>query len=280
MTMHTDIMAQLELEGAFAPVTTESIRLLSGPTIPGRKAIIDAKGSILGVVSSNYRVVQTQEVLDNFTKSVVNSGLDLEGLQVSHSVKGARSATSFIFPKHVVETKVGDSTQLRIVARNSHDGSWLLRADVGGFRIACANGQVHGDFLNAFKSRHTSGLDFANIDGGLHTSLDMFASIGQTWLKYRGVKISKEQAMKAILQYFHRELKEGEVLEELMTRKSQRSDLYETFNKYSDEMGSNVLALYNAMTDHATHRTKSIDGEFARGKIASDIAHAVYAELA
>ena len=280
MSFMTNIMQQLNVQGAFEPVTTERIQLPNGKPIVGKKAVVDSNGAVLAVVSNKYRLVSNQEVFENFGKSLETSGLDLEGVKVQYSFKGPRSATSFIMPKHAVEIGKGDTTQLRLVVRNSHDGSWLLRGDVGGFRVACANGQVHGEFMSAFKSRHTNGLDFGTLNGGLTSALEMFAQMGERWLSYRNINLTEEQAMHAILKFFHQKAPEGVEVASMFDRKSGRSKLLESFNKYSGELGPNLLSLYNSFTDFASHSTPNVDGQVIKGKMSSDIIEAVYTELA
>ena len=276
MSAFKTIMDQISDVETMSSVREEPMQLVSDQRlVPIKKAIVrECDDRIVSVVGAKYQPVQPTAMIERFGDSLDQSGLDLTGMTIdaNSGEKGARSIFHLRLPAHTIEMKKGDPTHLQLVARNSFDGSWPFRVDVGGFRMACANGQVVGDFISAFSARHTQGLSYDGMVDGLGRAAEMFNIAGHTWLSYKKLKISKDEGQDLMLDYLGKAFADDEEKIAYLARKSARRDsLMDKFADYGKELGWNVLAAYNAMTDDATHGTTDPLVQFTRGKRLSEV---------
>lgn len=253
-----DIMSSFEAQGTFREVMAVPLSMPNGDVVPNKKALVHTDdASYISTVGKNYRVIQNEEVFSKLASSMAESTLDLDGFTVSRtsSTTNARSLVSIVLPAHQIETRKGDMTNLQLLTRNSYDGTWKFQVDVGGFRIACANGQIYGDFVNAYANRHTNGFTFDGMLEHLLNSADTFATMGHRWMEMKGMKVTKDQAIDMLMDYMGKTLKDREARDKLLESKRATAvhDMMDLRVKYTKEMGSNMFAMYNVMTDHASH---------------------------
>jgi hypothetical protein len=274
MTAFKTIMDNLKHDPIImSTIREEPLFLKDGREVSNRKQLVrNVDDKMLSVVGKNYKLVQTETVVDRFATSIENSDLNIEGMTASSSNWEIRSIIILRFPKHSIETRKDDPTELQLAARNSWDGSWPFKVDVGGFRIACANGQFDGDFISAFSSRHTRNLTFDGMVDGLDRSLEMFQSAGEKWLSYRKIKLKKDDAQLVLMEYLGKSFEDDEEKIAYLDRKSARRDeIFEKMDNYGKDMGWNLLAAYNAMTDDASHNSSDPLAQFTRGKRLSEV---------
>jgi len=278
------ITDQLNGSEILDPVHSEPLFLEGGLQVPGKKAIINSNsGKIVSVVGERYKIVQTAEVIERFANSIDESNLNTNGLVVTSSTSpnAVRTIAKFQFPEHSIDLRKDDKTDLQICLRNSHDGTWPIRADVGGFRMACANGQVIGDFIAAYKAFHTKSMSYAGLGEGLDNSINMFEQAGERWIEYRKKKINKEQGENVVLDYLGKVYETTEERAAILDRKSERRDgMLDSLGDYGKDMGWNLLAAYNTLTDDASHNKEDALVQFDRGRRASMVIESHYEQLA
>jgi len=254
----TALMNNFQKTGLLREVKEVDLTMPNGNLVPNKKAIIYADDdSYISTVGNRYTVIQNEQVMEKLSQALVESGLNLKGFKISHSssATNARNLVKITLPEHHIETSKGDSTLLQILARNSYDGSWKQMLDIGGWRMACANGQVWGDGMNAASNRHTQGYDVALMAEYLSHAIDVFKEMGAQWLSMKKKKLTKIQAEDLILEYLGKKVADKEDRDRILT--SERSTLVqsmlESWGNYKSELGSNVFALYNTFTYHASH---------------------------
>lgn len=260
--MKTEIMTQIENHGLLRPVYEVPLLLPNGQEVPNKKAILfEDNDSYISTVGSSYEVISNESAFSSIADSLIQSGLNLEGMTttVSSSKTKSRNLVHFHLPAHRLEVLEGDEVDLQIVARNSYDGSWKMSTDVGGFRIACANGQVRGDYRQSYSNRHTSSYDGNVMVDRMIESVNAFAELGKQWLEMTGNKITRDQAIDSILVYLGKKLKDGQTRHELIEapRQTLLRSTIDKMDSYIDELGLNEYAVYNTMTDDATHHQSS-----------------------
>ena len=206
------------------------------------KAIVNGDGNPIAVVGKNYNLVQNADIMPQFHEVILASNLDRTGMtkKIQQSHKGAKTIVTYTFPAHEIEIAPGDSVQLRIMVLNSYDGSWKFMSMVGAVRMACMNGQVIADAFSEYSAKHTRSLDVDMAVAKLETALEVYTKNAELWKKFPKSKISNAQAT-AIFQRIAGKSDRLEIL------------LEETFIKYVDEMGKNVWALFNTLTDWSSH---------------------------
>jgi hypothetical protein len=261
---YANIMTQFEDTGLLRPVTESAIFLPDGTEIPNKKALVfEDDGSYISTVGKKYKIIQNEEVFSHVAEALVDSNLDLEGLSVatSGSSNSGRHLAKLTLPSHLFETSKGDKTAMQILVRNSHDSTWKFSVDVGGFRMACANGQVWGDYLSAYSNLHTQNYAIERLTGHLDGMIDQFDTMGSQWIKMQGIKIDDNQAKAIILDYLNKKWATIEKKESYFesAKTTAPIELWMLWNNYKKEMGSTLWAMYNVLTDYGSHIGESIN---------------------
>ena len=206
------------------------------------KAVVDEKGNIISVVGKGYNVIQNADIIPDYERAIYRSGLDTRGMErdIQQSHGGARTVVTYTFPAHRIEVKKDDPMDLKISVLNSYDGSWKFMSLVGALRLACLNGQVIGDFFSSFYGKHTMNLDTDAAVDRLETSLDVYLQNAEYWKQYPKISVTDLQAQNVFLNLAGTSKILNGVLEDIHV-------------KYVDEMGSNLWALFNTLTDWSSH---------------------------
>ena len=211
-------------------------------TITTHKAIVDDGGNIISIVGQGYNVVQNGDIIPDYERAIYRSQLDTTDMKrdIQQSHGGARTVCTYTFPAHRIEVREGDAMDLKISVLNSYDGSWKFMSLVGALRLACLNGQVIGDYFSSFYGKHTRSLDTDVAVKKLEHSLDVYMENAELWKQYPTTAVSELQAYNVFLNLAG----ESKVLLEL---------LQTTHALYVEEVGSNLWALFNTLTDWASH---------------------------
>ena len=206
------------------------------------KAVVDEKGNIISVVGKGYNVIQNADIIPDYERAIYRSGLNTTAMErdIQQSHGGARTVVTYTFPAHRIEVKKDDPMDLKISVLNSYDGSWKFMSLVGALRLACLNGQVIGDFFSSFYGKHTMNLDTDVAVDRLETSLDVYLQNAEYWKQYPKISVTDLQAQNVFLNLAGTSKVLNGVLEEIHL-------------KYVDEMGSNLWALFNTLTDWSSH---------------------------
>ena len=206
------------------------------------KAVVDEKGNIISVVGKGYNVIQNADIIPDYERAIYRSGLNTRGMErdIQQSHGGARTVVTYTFPAHRIEVKKDDPMDLKISVLNSYDGSWKFMSLVGALRLACLNGQVIGDFFSSFYGKHTMNLDTDAAVDRLETSLDVYLQNAEYWKQYPKISVTDLQAQNVFLNLAGTSKVLNGVLEDIHV-------------KYVDEMGGNLWALFNTLTDWSSH---------------------------
>ena len=236
----------------------------------------------LSIVGSKYNPVTHQEAFKTAEDVILRSDLNLEGIDrhtaVSHN--GARAYSTWTLPEHRVTLRKDDDVALQISARNSYDGSWSFVVEVGGLRFICLNMQVFANNFAIHKSKHTKGLNLDRIASRLSDSVMFYDKETELWRDMVDTKVTDRQAMEILArlsgskpaesyskQYsdygsFTNILYEPDVI-----RNKTLLRLYDFWQNNSQKLDKTAWALYNSMTEWATHG--DITKKSAIGNIAS-----------
>ena len=126
-------MAELDWRVEQTPVFTDS-----GIEIPGYKANRrSTDGSILGIVSDRYKIVQNVEAFE-FTDEIVG---ETEDGVVTYETAGSLCGGKRIWLLAKMPTKkvLDDDIEPYMVFTNSHDGSGAIRIAMSPIRVVCQN---------------------------------------------------------------------------------------------------------------------------------------------
>lgn len=210
---------------------------------PKHKAIVESDtGRIISVVGKGYNLVQNSDIIPQYERAIIKSNINTEGMSrtVNYSHDGARTVVSYRFPAHRVAIKEGDEMDLQINVLNSYDGSWKFMSLVGAYRLLCTNGQIIGDSFSSYYGKHTKSLDIDYAINKLEDSLEVYLHNAELWKRYPTSKITIHQANNVLLRLSNGNDKMMELLNS-------------TYQKYVFEMGHNLWALFNTLTDWSSH---------------------------
>lgn len=105
-----------------------------GIAIPGYKANTrDSDGSVLGIVSNRYAIVQNREAFD-FTDSLIGETMRYE---TAGSLRNGKQV--WLLGKMPERYICGDKTEPYICFSNTHDGSGAVRVCMTPVRVVCNN---------------------------------------------------------------------------------------------------------------------------------------------
>ena len=137
------------------PITTVPIKA-NGQEIPKKAAVLRTDtNEPLGIVSNQYGLLTHTDVIDSLRH--VLSGQKYEE-QIQLTKNGAHLFASYKLTDIQIEPKLNDFVSMRLIGRNSYDGTKSFTMMLGAFRLVCSNGMVIGKELFSFRQRHISSV--------------------------------------------------------------------------------------------------------------------------
>jgi len=220
---------------------------------------------VLNVVGSRYKMAQYTDAWKAAEGILINSGLDLTGLErrMAESHAGARAYAVYTLPSYTVDLGAGDESALQVSAYSSFDGTWCFSLEVGAVRMICLNTQVAIDGFSLYKSKHTPSLDIGHAVRKIGTVLDTYEREAERWGRWREVAVNDRSAFLTFARAANcrfvsarsASLSISELLEEPEVYRN-RALMYMWQQYTTDErkhLGQNEWAVYNTLTHWATH---------------------------
>ena len=220
---------------------------------------------VLSVVGQRYRVAQYTDAWKAAERILINSGLDLTGLErhMAESHDGARAYAVYTLPSYTVDLGAGDESALQVSAYSSFDGTWCFSLEVGAVRMICLNTQVAIDGFSLYKSKHTPSLDIGHAVRKIGTVLDTYNREAERWGRWREEAVNDRSAFLTFAQAANckfvsarsASLAISELLEEPEVYRN-RALMYLWQQYTTDErkhLGQNEWAVFNTLTHWATH---------------------------
>lgn len=258
MSVYENLMGQIADKGLLFNVGSQKLRTEDGTAIIGKRALINQKsGKVMSIVSDNYKVVTNEEIFSAFCKNVEQAKINVEGatINVRQTSTGSRSMVDFVFPSHSIAVRGDDSeTALQFCALNSFDGSTRYLTKAGGLRMKCLNGQIVGDIIGSYSSLHTKSLD-VNVGAEIVCKMVQdFQTSKEYWARMMQTKITDGTAKSAIVKFLN--IKAADVDCDPTRENKRYARVLSLWQQYSNELGGNVYALYNAFTHFISHQEK------------------------
>ena len=249
----SQVLEPIEKKGGLFVPGEVDLTLPNGDIVPDKKAIIDIEtNEYVSTVGNGYMLIPNREVFTQFANALEASSLDTTGMKVQPTLTKCRSYVTFTFPKHNVEVREGDLTELQIITQNSYDGSLRFSLEIGGFRLLCSNGMGIGSYTNVYSNKHSSGYDVEKMITYLETAVKVFEIAGEEWKAMTKTPVDNEQALEVLR--IMTERKGDEDYEEVTNGKnSVLKDALIEWERYKTELGANKFALYNTVTHLSTH---------------------------
>lgn len=206
---------------------------------------------MLGVHGSKYKAIKHDDVVNSVLDAVSNSGISKDyGQKIEVFDNGAKLRGTLNFPDLVIEPSVGDYTQFQIVFFNSYDGSWAFAQQAQGLRLFCLNGCTTPDTVAKTTSKHTANVDVKASAAKIQIGLDAFFNskeLYQAWMQEEMTSLAVENFFKGSLAYVNSKTSETK------WNDKQLQNLMGLWQSNVSYLGQNKWALYNTMTEWATH---------------------------
>lgn len=202
-------------------------------------------GIIIGVTSDRYGIVQNSD----FT-SAVETGMREVGLEFSNRTSvvtrwGARSHIEYDFQTRTAQPAKGDTVALRIIARNSFDGTSKSSISVGAVRLVCTNGMTSFRQDLSMSVRHTTNVSPQFVKNVLEQAMSEWSELNAVWNTMSRVEVSPKDGFTIIDNL----MKRGVYAERFA---KSVAEVWQA-PRYELDRGRNLWNLYNAHTQVLTH---------------------------
>lgn len=248
-----DSRAALALAGLDWDVVQEPVYTEDQHIIPGYRANRrDTDGTILGIVSDRYKVVQNRDSFA-FTDALLGHGVRYE---TAGSLMGGRRVWILArLPREYIIS--GEHISPYLVFSNSHDGSGAVKVAVTPVRVVCNNtlNLALNTAERSFSMMHTCNIQekMEEAKNTLFMAETYMEQLGMEFDRLRTIKITDDQVSDFVEQLLPldknptaRQKKNTDHLrDDLMARYYYAPDL--------DNVGKNAYRFLNAVSDFATH---------------------------
>lgn len=234
-----------------------------GKTIPGYFGNFrEDTGECLGTTSEQYGIIQNADLLDAAKAALAARGLKGYKERVVVAGSGERMFASYTFKDNTIKSAVGDIFGYVLTVKNSFDRTLRGAIALGFLRLACLNGMatLEKDFNVTKKHSSKVTVDFVGnaIDKAMEhgkTALAVFETMSKTIItNEQGVNILRHLEAAKVLSGTLRE-----EIETLWLHPSRKED-----------KGRHLYSLYNAVTEHLTHKVSDERFEYA-GKVSNNV---------
>lgn len=225
------------------------------------KFIVDETDTSLATITDQYKLVTNAEFVDAVDRAASELGIRVEPLG-AHYVNG-RSYFRMQLPD--LTMKVGDDpspTTCTIDLQNDYRGSGSIKVLAGWFRLVCTNGLVVGEIASRETRRHVGDFDIYEwVKPAMEKVWKRFEkeqriAAGLAEERFDAVEAGnwrqgREAAQKAI-----KADDGGTLIDRILADTADRyhDDLRVAARDYQFEIGGNLWALAQAVSDVATHR--------------------------
>jgi len=206
----------------------------------------------LGVVGPRYKAINHRDMIDNQRAIIARSSLNTDGIteKIVTDRNGARCYVKHTLPNQFLKTPDGDTAALTFLGVNSFDGLFSFMLSAGARQSACMNGQIFTEGSSTiYKSRHTRQLDIHQGAQIVGKGLQVMMQQNELWKAWYHT-VPSEQLIKAIFS----DAAGIDPNDENVTKNKNYLYMWQVFAEtYRPRQGNNLWAVYNALTDWATH---------------------------
>lgn len=202
-------------------------------------------GVIIGVTSDRYGIVQNADFTNAIEQGMRSIGLEFSDRESVVTRWGARSHIEYEFNTRTAQPAKGDTVALRIIARNSFDGTSKSSISVGAVRLVCTNGMTSFKQDLSMSVRHTTNVSPQFVSRVLQQAMDEWSELNSVWANMSRVGISQQQ---------------GNTIIENLTKRGIYAERFAksvadvwTHPSYREDEGRNIWNLLNAHTQVLTH---------------------------
>jgi len=246
-------------------------------------------GTMLGIVSDAYEVVQYNDIVEQVEEALNISGIDMYDAEFNTNIynDGAQLELRARFPAHQ-QTIDGreDAVIPEFCFRTSHNRTWANSGMMGLWRSMCYNTLVNGNKLAYMYGRHTKNFNVPAFAAKVRGAAKYIASDGMAEMRaWYQTPVHREQAVDLFTKTLASRM--DNVKREKVANKVMLSNLMKVFDEenrhligqgayevYSNRDEGTLWTAYQAATYWSTHvkkpNTKVIREDKVRKMLASD----------
>ena len=246
-------------------------------------------GTMLGIVSDAYEVVQYPDIVEQIEEALVISGIDMTDARFDTNVynNGAQLELRARFPAHkqYLDGRQ-DDVEPEFCFRTSQNRTWANNGMMGLWRSMCYNTLVSGDKLAYVYGRHTKNFNVPAFAAKIKRAAEYIASDGMAEMRtWYHTPVQREQAINLFTKTLASRM--DNVKREKVANKVMLSSLMKTFDEenrhilgrgsyegYGKRDEGTLWTAYPAATSWSTHvdkpSTKVIREDRVRKMLASD----------
>jgi hypothetical protein len=231
LTVVDDIFFNVAERGLYVPLKAGTFQ----PS--GYKALVRGdrgKLEVLASVRDSYKLVTNREVYDALQPVLAPYDTDI---YTYYDRGGAKSYIDCRF-NGVSRGYGGAAICFRTIFINGYGGT-SLGAKIGAINSFCTNGSILGEYEGSYR-RHTSGLDVSIAADWVEAGLKKWEVVNEKWTRWLKEEISTDHSHKAVTEMSESEDHQGKMIRTLVA-------------KYIPVYGNTRFALYQTLTDYATH---------------------------
>ncbi len=267
LTQIDDILFPVEEHPVFVHIQTGSKK--ERIAVPGKKAIVNSDTNrVLGIVSKGYKLVSNEKALDlayqccqaTFPETMPSewgvTATDAPGTGGHCFIDLVHNSANLDF-KLVSAKDKPDTFGPFIRVTNSYNGLRALAFDIGFFRKVCKNGMIIPESIIRFKFNHLQ-RDIGNeiIFNVNHGLFSKYMGSFKNYLEVlKGCRLTRSQfetLLCGVLQ-----ITKPKNMESDNPMGKDWNDLSQHIatlcNRYINDLGENAYAVFNAITDFASH---------------------------
>jgi Domain of unknown function (DUF932) len=215
----------------------------------------DDTGECLGTTSEQYGLIQNTELL-----SAAHDALDAKGLsgyteRTLVTGGGRRFYAEFTFADKQLAANVGDLFGYKLTLQNSFDRSRRAALTLGFLRLICKNGASTLEKEVAATRKHSSGVSVNFLADAIDKVLASGKNALGVYDDLARAAVSDEQGLNILNQLVLADALSGSLRDDIQ--------LLWLNPRRQEDAGRNLYNLYNAVTEHLTHKVSDERFEYA-----------------
>lgn len=228
-------------------------------------------------LGDKYKIITHSDVVNSIMDSIddVANTLGTAYEEKIHIIDGGRKLRGEInFPDWKIEPVVDDICTFRIQFYNSYDASWAFQQSAEAFRLWCLNGCTTPNTVAKTWAKHTTNVSIVASSAKILAGFESFKQSDTLFKSYVDYRISNEDAERFINDELCKVKQRGKLGQPHFNMR-RREELLRMWDENRAHIGNNQWALYNTLTEWATHTDHLGSPENARRLRENEIAKAM-----
>jgi len=211
---------------------------------------------ILGITTEQYGLVQNSELIGVALEALEKAGLTGYEQSIIVTDGGARVFAEFTFKAKLLAKAVGDKFGYKFIIKNSFDRSIRAALELAFLRLVCLNGASTLEKEFSDNRKHSTRINVDFIRKAIDNAMSRAPEALKVYERLADRAIDDEKGVLILNNLEDRGLLSGTLRESITT-------LWLAPRRAEDKE-RNLYNLYNAVTEHLTHKVASERYEYAQ----------------